>query len=149
MDTIIGVLWMLGVMLLMWLTPRQWRRSVAAGLALVVVASVFAPVWAQDVAAEKPSIWMLLLEAGLKVLPTILSFFSSYVTHALQYVHGAIPTKALPVVSGVLGVLVSAISAVFLGAPAEQIEVYSGTGLVAGLAGHAVKQAPPIPAAKS
>ena len=99
--------------------------------------------------ADEPPVsainWMdVLFMIVNQVLPIMLSFFSGYVTKGVLWLMSAVGGKWSPVVSSIIGTVVSGVGAAMLGQSPDTISVSAGLGGASGLAGHALLQSKPL-----
>ena len=124
------------------------RRFLHIVLLLCVISVALLPAvgQAQDVLANPASgSWLDVLVVLLKaVMPTVAGFLSGLLTKLINNFMVGMSPQAGYLVSSVLGILTSGVSAAAAGAPLVQIEAQGVIGAGAGVAGHTVLQMKPI-----
>jgi len=126
---------------------RIWNMVQMVVLVLLVLVALLPVVGqAQEVAADPASgSWLDVLVALLKaVMPTMAGFLSGLLTKGINnFLVGMSPNVGY-LVSTILGVLTSGLSAAGLGAPVAQIEAQGLIGAGAAVTGHVILQNKPI-----
>ena len=89
--------------------------------------------------------WQDVLVMLLKqVLPIMGAFFSGYVTKALLWLMDAAGAKWSPILTTVIGMVTSGISAALLGQSPDMINATAALGAGTGVASHVVMQSKPL-----
>lgn len=89
--------------------------------------------------------WQDVLIMLLKqVLPILGAFFSSYITKAMLWLMDAAGAKWSPVLTTVIGMVTSGVSAAMLGQSADMSTATAAVGAATGAASHVVMQSKPL-----
>lgn len=98
--------------------------------------------------AEEPSSsldWQDVLVMLLKqVLPIMGAFFSGYITKAMLWLMDAAGAKWSPILTTIIGMVTSGVSAALLGQSPDMINATAALGAGTGVASHVVMQSKPL-----
>lgn len=113
-------------------------------LLLLFLSLLFAPVaLAEDVSSSLD--WQDVLVMLLKqVLPIMGAFFSGYVTKAMLWLMDAAGAKWSPILTTLIGMVTSGVSAALLGQSPDMINATAALGAGTGAVSHAVMQSKPL-----
>lgn len=113
-------------------------------LMMVVLVLVFAHAAFADDAASSLD-WQDVLVMLLKqVLPIMGAFFSGYITKAMLWLMDAAGAKWSPILTTLIGMVTSGISAALLGQSPDMINATAALGAGTGAVSHAVMQSKPL-----
>ena len=99
---------------------------------------------AEDSAGMQMDLSDVLVMLLKQVLPIIGAFFSGYITKAILWLMNAAGAKWSPVLTTVIGMVTSGISAALLGQSPDMITATAAVGAGTGTVSHAVMQSKPL-----
>lgn len=113
-------------------------------LSLLVLSLLFAPAAFADDAASSLD-WQDVMVMLLKqVLPIMGAFFSGYITKAMLWLMDAAGAKWSPILTTLIGMVTSGVSAALLGQSPDMINATAALGAGTGAVSHAVMQSKPL-----
>ena len=112
---------------------------------MLIVILCAAPLAMADESDPSPIVWSdILLMLIKQVLPVVGAFFSGYLTKVTLWLMDAAGAKWAPLLTTVIGMVTSGVSAALLGQSPDMISATATVGAGAGAAGHAVMQSKPL-----
>lgn len=111
----------------------------------LIISILCAPVAMADEAAPSSLQWQDVLVMLLKqVLPIMGAFFSGYITKAMLWLMDAAGAKWSPILTTIIGMVTSGVSAALLGQSPDMINATAALGAGTGVASHVVMQSKPL-----
>lgn len=118
--------------------------NAAKYIMMVVLVLVFAHAAMADDAASSLD-WQDVMVMLLKqVLPIMGAFFSGYITKAMLWLMDAAGAKWSPILTTIIGMVTSGVSAAMLGQSPDMINATAALGAGTGVASHVVMQSKPL-----
>ena len=119
--------------------------NAARYLLIAVLVLCFAPAVLAEDASPSTLQWQDVLVMLLKqVLPIMGAFFSGYITKAMLWLMDAAGAKWSPILTTIIGMVTSGVSAALLGQSPDMINATAALGAGTGVASHVVMQSKPL-----